>query len=151
MNIREIWSSKHLYQVTGMTNFLMGKPCVNKNIGVSPTRQHRLTGVARRLLSKRHMEITEHWEIDPWRFLIIAIHYLSHTSKYIRGRLQLKAGCKWYRICTKWVENLLFEVILKRSEAYLGQKPEEYCFLIKKILSRGQRRRFCRKIGYFKR
>ena len=22
------------------------------------------------------------------------------------------AGCKWYGICTKWVENLLFEVIL---------------------------------------
>ena len=27
-------------------------------------------------------------------------------------RLLLKAGCKWYGICTFWVENFLFEVIL---------------------------------------
>ena len=27
-------------------------------------------------------------------------------------RLLLKAGCRWYGICTFWVENLLFEVIL---------------------------------------
>ena len=26
-------------------------------------------------------------------------------------RLLLKAGCRWYGICTFWVENLLFEVI----------------------------------------
>ena len=41
-------------------------------------------------------------------------------------RLWLKAGCRWYGICTFWVENLLFEVIYNRSEKYFGQKPEEH-------------------------
>ena len=45
-------------------------------------------------------------------------------------RLLLKAGCRWYGICTFWVENLLFEVIL--SQAYFGQKPEEHVKTIKK-------------------
>ena len=28
------------------------------------------------------------------------------------NKLFLKAGCRWYGICTKWVESLLFEMIL---------------------------------------
>ena len=46
-----------------------------------------------------------------------SVNYLSGADT--NDRLLLKAGCapclagcRWYGICTKWVENLLFEVIL---------------------------------------
>ena len=61
----------------------------------------------------------------------------SFGFPFILHRLLLKAGCapclaecRWYGIYTKWVQNLLFEVILVRSQTYFGQKPEEHCFLI---------------------
>ena len=36
----------------------------------------------------------------------------GHSKASTMFRLLLKAGCRWDEICTKWVENLVFEVIL---------------------------------------
>ena len=49
--------------------------------------------------------------------LTVSDFHTSHRANLLQHfayaflRLLLKAGCKWYGICTKWVENLLFEVI----------------------------------------
>ena len=46
------------------------------------------------------------------RNLSTSIATIADYLNYLPHRLLLKAGCRWYGICTKWVDNLLFEMIL---------------------------------------
>jgi len=52
------------------------------------------------------------------------------------------AGCRWYGICTKWFENLLFEEILMAFSSVL--RPETWRTLLfhQKMLSGDQEQRF---------
>ena len=47
-----------------------------------------------------------------WLNTIIASNDLQFRLLLKAGCAPCLAGCRWYGICTKWVENLLFEVIL---------------------------------------
>ena len=60
------------------------------------------------------------------------------------------AGCRWDEICTKWVENLLFEVILMAFSSVSRPETWRTQFLHQKTLSGGQKRRFLNKLCYLK-
>ena len=60
------------------------------------------------------------------------------------------AGCRWYGICTKWVENLLFEVILMAFSSVSRPETWRTLFFPSETLSGGQKRWFLRKMCYLK-
>ena len=51
-----------------------------------------------------YLDPSQGW--DPLQILFLK------TRLFQAGCAPCLAGCRWYGICTKWVENLLFEVIL---------------------------------------
>ena len=71
------------------------------------------------------------------------------TSEKHPYRLLLKAGCRLYGICTKWVENLLFEVILSAFSSVFRPEIWRIWFFHRNMLSEGEKRRCLRKICYW--
>ena len=95
--------------------------------------------------------------LDVWDRRISLSGMTTDTCEISKGRLLLKAGCapclagcKWYGICTKWVENLLFEVILVAFSSVSRPETWRTLFFDQKKLSGDQKRRFLRKMSYLK-
>ena len=88
----------------------------------------------------------------PYGFSQISSRHGFCMSRHRHGfvstcRLSLKAGCapclagcRWYGICTKWVENLLFEVILMAFSSVSRPETWRTLFFHQKTLSGGQKR-----------
>ena len=76
-------------------------------------------------------------------------------SHHICTRLLLKAGCapylagcRWDKNCTKWVENLIFDVILMAFWSVFRPETWRTWFFHQKTLSGGQERQLLRKMCY---
>ena len=101
--------------------------------------------------------------------LLLETRHSSSVHRFALNRLEVKsekdiffklllkagcapclAGCRWYGICTKWVENLLFEVISMAFSSVFRPETWRTLFFHQKTQSGGQKRRFLRKMCYLR-
>ena len=99
-----------------------------------------------RIHSKREKASKRSGQIRKSSFLeALSKYMIKQASMYAKQfRMLLKAGCapclagcKWYGICTTWVGNLLFEVILMVISSVFGPETWRTWFVHQKTLSGG--------------